>query len=339
MKLHQLHPDPSGKYLVGRSREFGLVVLYANYPESDFMPVFVCASCSIEWKLSSEIDDGILALETGRLSTDVINRAVKKVPGNPGSPNQIAEELLRQRLRLREEEEALQRREAEIRRQREEAARQEAEIRRQREEAARREESIRQIVNRRNITKIVHFTHVDNLASIFERGILPRKDLCDNNIQFVQNDVQRLDKRTYATSVSISFPNYKMFHKYKYGNEQHYAVLEVDSSVLWENHCLFCHTNAASNPIRTQCDKQLASPESLEGMFEGGRRNVCLQSCDPTDPQAEVLVMGIIQSDKIMQCNVSRNAFNNLCHLDNRVQWDDHYFEPRCDWSDWQNQN
>lgn len=39
--------------------------------------------------------------------------------------------------------------------------------------------TIQEIVQQRNITKLFHFTHSDNLSSIIENGLLSRSDLDD----------------------------------------------------------------------------------------------------------------------------------------------------------------
>lgn len=38
-------------------------------------------------------------------------------------------------------------------------------------------EAIKAIVERRNIRWLVHFTHINNLLSILDRGIIPRQQL------------------------------------------------------------------------------------------------------------------------------------------------------------------
>ena len=69
-----------------------------------------------------------------------------------------------------------------------------------------------EILKERNIEKIVHFTKVENLESIFENGILSVNRLNDSSIAYSPSDLFRLDDKLNMISTSISFPNYKMFY-------------------------------------------------------------------------------------------------------------------------------
>ena len=61
------------------------------------------------------------------------------------------------------------------------------------------------------VNYLVHFTPIDNLLSIMNKGICPRSYL--SNIR--TTDEYRLDGLLDAISFSISFPNYRMLWKKK----------------------------------------------------------------------------------------------------------------------------
>ncbi|MBS8271052.1 DUF4433 domain-containing protein [Halomonas litopenaei] len=169
-----------------------------------------------------------------------------------------------------------------------------------------RKEEIKSIVRSRQLPFLVHFTQLDNLPSILENGFLCR-DLIPDGVAI--NDEIRLDGRRNTVSLSISFPNHRMFFKYRQEKQGGWCVLAINIAVLWELDCLFCKHNAADGRISCLSNVELASPEALRNMFdeiEGleGREEQRLKVYDPTDPQAEVLV-----NQSIPACYIHGIAF------------------------------
>ncbi|MDR1890420.1 MAG: DarT ssDNA thymidine ADP-ribosyltransferase family protein [Zoogloeaceae bacterium] len=208
---------------------------------------------------------------------------------------------------------------------------------REKEEA--RIQAIKAIVHGRRITELVHFTRIENLHRILKYGILPVNEMRLKEIQHLHNDHERHDKRLYTVSLSVSFPNYKMFYKYQQSGGS-YAVLVIDTSVLWENECLFCRTNAASSTIRSKDDNELRSAESFKNMFGGDeiRQSNQIRHCDPTDPQAEILVVGKVDFEKIQKIVFSDSQhLNNFLEQTNLLETceatlNSLYFKPRYDY-------
>lgn len=168
-----------------------------------------------------------------------------------------------------------------------------------------RESAIESFVRERGIPYLVHFTDYRNLPGVMSDGLVPRLDLESGGHGFYYNDTMRLDGVKGSVSTSIAFPNYKMFFRYRQEAEfRKWAVLLIDKSVLWESHCLFCKHNAADKRIIHADKNHLASVAALKSMYDDEvgdlkRDLVLLRSYDPTDPQAEVLVMSRIPPDKI----------------------------------------
>ena len=52
---------------------------------------------------------------------------------------------------------------------------------------------LQEIIQQKGILKLVHVTRKDNLKSILDNGILPRKTLDKYNIKYFYNDKKRLD--------------------------------------------------------------------------------------------------------------------------------------------------
>jgi hypothetical protein len=181
-----------------------------------------------------------------------------------------------------------------------------------------RAQQIEQIVVQREIKQLVHFTRIENLESIMQHGIVPIADAAEKQIAPAVNDQARFDGRTNASCLSITFPNYLMFFKYRQENpDVNWIVLGVDPSVLWLKNCAFCRYNAADARISTQLLEALQTPASLSGMFDeieglAPRQEHRLKTSDTTDVQAEVLVFDVIEPQYIFAA-----AFNNRETMNN----------------------
>ena len=151
------------------------------------------------------------------------------------------------------------------------------------------------LIVERNIELLVHFTRYENLESILENGIVTRESLINLAQEYIVNDDMRLDGHPDSISLSISFPNYKMFYKYRMSEDaKGWVVLVLEPSILWRYKCAFCKHNAADSRISRQDINNLMGVEALKEMFiddpECTRSEQRLKSYDATDPQAEVLM-------------------------------------------------
>ena len=157
------------------------------------------------------------------------------------------------------------------------------------------ERNIEYFVKSVGVKKLYHFTRVSNLRSIAARGLLPVIELEKENINYAKNDAYRYDKRLHAISISISFPNSRMFYRYRMQDpSERWAILEISPSALYELDCLFCQYNAADKKIANCADNELKGVQALKSMFEkqeGFDRQLYLNTFDPTNEQAEVLVL------------------------------------------------
>ncbi|WP_302152739.1 DarT ssDNA thymidine ADP-ribosyltransferase family protein [uncultured Enorma sp.] len=270
---------------------------------------------------------------------------------------ELAERRERAEAERRERQEA-ERREAErLEAERREAEREEI----KRQTALRRRAEIEKIIQDRGIKKLYHFTQAKNLNSIFERGILSRNTIYNLRIDAAVNDNERWDRHTDAISVSISGPNYQMLYALKKGKQNRgetcpgdtFVLLELDPSLLYELDCAFYPTNAASNRVRHASKTEFQGAQALENMFADGvpcpagtysRAKWNLDSCETSDPQAEVLVFETIPARYIkcvlfeteeMDYEYSRWV-TNRSHIPFKILlYDDIPFKPRRDFSDW----
>jgi len=166
--------------------------------------------------------------------------------------------------------------------------------------------SIKDRVVARGIKFLFHFTNIENLDSILLNGLMPRQTLEEAATDAHTNDILRLDGCMEASCVSIGFPNYKMFYKYRCENIQNeWTVLAINPMVLWTKDCAFCSANAASAAVTSIPLAERKQKKAFESMFaeipdKPTRNEMNIPPNLPTDPQAEVLVFDQIDPDLIL---------------------------------------
>lgn len=185
--------------------------------------------------------------------------------------------------------------------------------------------AIREFVRERGVSRLVHFTRAENVERIREQGLLPRTALELGEPRPRFPDSYRLDGHKDAVCLSIGFPNYKMFYKYRRESEG-WVVFEIEPSVLWTHPCAFFPKNAATNECTSRPLSDFVCVSALRAMFDGNRPSD-LRADYPTDPQAEVLVFGTIESRLIREPVATEKAGFSR-------QGDD-LFVPRSDWRFW----
>lgn len=174
-------------------------------------------------------------------------------------------------------------------------------------------EKIQEIALARKIPLLAHFTRAENVQSILTHGLLPVSVAHSRGIHPTINDQHRLDGRLNGTSLSISFPNGSMFFKLRNENpETDWVILAVSNSILWSKNVLFCRHNAADKKISQVDSGILGTPEAFESMFEEidsheSRMVQGIKSFDPTDVQAEVLVIDSIEPEFVLGALVNED--------------------------------
>ena len=195
------------------------------------------------------------------------------------------------------------------------------------------------ILRCRKISRLVHFTHLNNLESILRYGIVSRNFLDSFQIGYQYSDSIRLDGKLDFISNSISFPNYKMFYSKRMENpDTSWVVLSIDSSVLIDRFDTeFYRTNCASSSI-LKCRYNPTSNEALEDMFYLSDRDPQIPSNFTTDPQAEVMIKDKIDTSYI-NCidTLSMNEKVYSLALNSHINYNpkSNLFNPRKDYRRW----
>lgn len=202
--------------------------------------------------------------------------------------------------------------------------------------------TVQEYVAERGITYLLHFTRLSNLASILRHGLVRRGRLDGRNVGGIVNDRHRIDG-TDAVCVSIGFPNYKMFYRYRRENPQEdWVIVVIDPSALWTLPCAFCTTNAAASRVTAIPIIQrfgLAAFQAMYNDFDDKiRANLNLKDHLPTNPQAEVLMLegvpaaylrGVVVSNDTMKAQVE------ALHPGLRVWRHQGFFSYRQDFAQW----
>ncbi len=203
---------------------------------------------------------------------------------------------------------------------------------------------LQKVVQDRDIEYVIHFTRLDNLPSIMERGLIPRSQLEAEGIDVTFNDDERIDECPNATCFSIAFPNYKMFWACrKEFSGIDWVVLIIDASVLWEKDCAFCHENAASNDVTCIPLSDRKGSDAFNSLYEEisgkpTRKELGISDRAPTNPQAEVLVFDVIDPELIVEVIVENRAMankTNKLYPNMEAQVDKRFFNARKDYKHW----
>lgn len=173
---------------------------------------------------------------------------------------------------------------------------------------------IADIIIERGITTLVHVTHIDNLESILEKGIIPRETVPEGAVTI---DPYRSEGKWNCNCLSVERPNSRYFgqHAYEYGGTEKFVCLCIKPTILLDGQPKhYCPYNAATNSVKNKIhDGQLTSSVSFQGMFADHiseyrsikgwvkeDRNEGRALCLPTSVQAEILYEGIIKPENIL---------------------------------------
>jgi hypothetical protein len=219
------------------------------------------------------------------------------------------------------------------------------------------EEKVKELLEKRKIQYFVHFTRLDNLASILQYGLVPVNLQQGMKIKSICNDDKRLDFRPDCTSCSVEFPNYRLFYTFREHKfpGTHCVIIAIVKEVVFSpaNIAYYCSTNAARVIPRTINITDLCTSDAFESMFcetfstkgnvKINRASLQIDDNWTTDPQAEILISDIIgtqyirgiffQSQQDRDDYISQNGSDELCLYNHQV--DPSFFAPRKDFTFW----
>jgi len=160
-------------------------------------------------------------------------------------------------------------------------------------------------VERREVTRLCHFTHLSSLAQIVtDEAILAAEFLVGKHPEAIRNDQYRLDGHLDYVSCSVQFPNLWVLDAYRNSRlrSDEWIVLLLKPSLLSVESTRFSPVNAATAAGAHVADgvegfvaMYQPRPPSVHNIYRGPQH---LKSC-PTDNQAEVLVHRAVLIEEI----------------------------------------
>lgn len=193
--------------------------------------------------------------------------------------------------------------------------------------------AIQNAVASRKIEQIFHFTRADNIRNILKYGLLSRNKVERRRIYSHYNDYARYDNILDGISLSISWPNYKMFYALRKRHpEYRWVIIEISSRILYEKECIFNKTNAA-NKVCSEMDRsERQGIKAFNNLFSDSLSKF------PHDPQAEVLCLndiGIPDFTKFYVNDKGSLETVEKCSPCIPVEYNDYFFGPRFDYGEW----
>lgn len=193
----------------------------------------------------------------------------------------------------------------------------------------------------RDIDCLFHFTPVDHLDSILQRGLLVPSHCRAQPTGMKPNDTSRHDGQD-AICLTVEWPNYKVFYPFRQNDTRPWAVIAIQHRVLWEKRVCFNVTNAADSSMSRQTFEARQGLTKFSELFGdcSGKVRSELRIGDnlPTNPQAEVLCRDTIEPAYFMAVFLDnyealkrfKPAYPNVEILFNGA-----YHSPRGDYEHW----
>lgn len=172
-------------------------------------------------------------------------------------------------------------------------------------------------LNRRKVKNLFHFTHVDNLESIFRIGFKPKAVLTSQSIDFIETDKERFDGITQSISFSLEYPNeWLLRHKIRQFGFN-FVVLQLPASLLLSHPFLAFPGNAAGGAFlehRLENPAEYIGLRGIQNLFLSPHvRNLNnLDSNQPTDIQSEILILKDIAASHISKIHIPTNLAKSL---------------------------
>ena len=214
---------------------------------------------------------------------------------------------------------------------------------------------IKKLIKKNKLSFLTHFTHIDNLRSIIQFGILPPAILKTNrNFSSVRyNSISLPPGWERFVSLNLSFPDNKLLMQLQNHQPSEWIILLIDIRVIYEFPCYFFPERAndciCRSPLPGQFLDQYADPKDLAALFEDQgevkRKALEIPPYYPTNPGTEILSSFPISPAYISQIHFySDYKFNQwvlsntefaLSQDKNRWACGLQYYSPRSDYMYW----
>ena len=190
---------------------------------------------------------------------------------------------------------------------------------------------------KRSINRIYHFTHIDNLISILNYGLLSRDFMTRKQLPFVFTDDQRLDELQDTICCSLSIANYYMLNRKIEQLGNYFVVLEFGSTALLFKKFACFPSNAARSDLKKlakETPSNFVGAVGLAGMFLNRevRAEYNVPVSVPTDVQAELMFFEPIPLASLRKIHIplgtSQDTLNIVAQIENK--YDELEIEYNC---------
>jgi len=161
-------------------------------------------------------------------------------------------------------------------------------------------EDIPRFLVARNISSLFHFTSIKNLESIAANGFMGRESLRTRDLNFTPSDQIRFEPILDGVCFSLSRPNYYMAaRKIISGHEMVLLELQGLNELLTNFNFVASPGNFGSPVLKRKIEswpEEFIGGQGLMNLFKnpGVRKKYSIPSFEPTDPQAEIIVLEAI---------------------------------------------
>ena len=197
-----------------------------------------------------------------------------------------------------------------------------------------------EFITSRGITKLLHFTKVENVPKILAHGLIPRRYLEFEAIRIAirptfADDSTNL-QRTHNL-LSISFPDYLSLQRLSKRAKSSWAILLLSPQLIIDHECGFEETPSDSK--RFDVGKGTNAAYRLFGN-PVLRTRLNLPRHFTTNPKSVVLEFSVVPPSFIDEIHVYDEKYldrliNSTIDMNTRIKADKTFFEERCDVSYW----
>lgn len=153
------------------------------------------------------------------------------------------------------------------------------------------------LLQARGISKLYHFTSIENLESIFDYGFLGRSVMEESKLEYIVSDYSRDEPIRDGICFSISRPNeYMMLQKISNGRKLVLLELENPIGIMKSSVFIALPGNFGSHKVKEnfqQWPEKFVGGKGLVNLFlnENLRMKFSLRSEEPTDPRSEIVFL------------------------------------------------
>lgn len=162
----------------------------------------------------------------------------------------------------------------------------------------RNKKQIREFAHQRNLERLCHFTQGENLASIYQNGLMSRSKVKSKGLQSKRLDSSNKILFEDFVYISVTEPNKTMMES-KFSSGLWTVIILIDPRILWKQPFFSIPFNSARSEIYDYLEnnrEETVGLNALKAIYKGKsiRDQFSISHSVPTDPASELLFLGSI---------------------------------------------